>query len=195
MFRFGVPHGRTPAPVVTLHSTGDGGAVPDQEQWYAEQVRRSGDPSRLRQLYVDRGMHCSFSAAEEIVTLRTLFERMDSGRWPHTSPRRLSQAAHDLGAGYQLVLDFGTFQDAANGAGVHQVHASPVPTSVTLVVRSPADQGPVGIRSSVGMAPTAAGAHPASSGATSPKATDQDSFALSWPRTSPFGYFLVWTFT
>jgi hypothetical protein len=32
MYRFGVPYGRTPAPVVTLHSTGDGGGVPDQEQ-------------------------------------------------------------------------------------------------------------------------------------------------------------------
>jgi hypothetical protein len=112
IYRFGVPYGRTPAPIVTLHSTGDGGAVPDPEQWYAEQVRRSGDPSQLRQLYVDRGMHCSFSAAEEIVALRTLFERIDTRRWPDTSPRRLTEAARDLGPGYQLVLDFGTFQDA-----------------------------------------------------------------------------------
>jgi hypothetical protein len=57
-------------------------------------------------------MHCSFSAAEEIVTLRTLFERIGSGRWPDTNPRRLSEGARDLDAGYQLVLDFGTFQDA-----------------------------------------------------------------------------------
>lgn len=113
MYRFGVPHGYTPVPVVTLHSTGDGGAVPDQERWYADQVGRSGDPSRLRQLYVERGMHCSFSAAEEIVTLRTVFERIDSGRWPDTNPRRLSKAARELGDDYQLVLDFGTFQDAA----------------------------------------------------------------------------------
>jgi dienelactone hydrolase len=112
MYRFGVPQGRTPVPVVTLHSTGDGGAVPDQERWYAEQVARSGDPSRLRQLYVERGMHCSLSAAEEIVALRTVFERIDSGRWPDTSPRRLSEAARELGDGYRLVLDFGTFQDA-----------------------------------------------------------------------------------
>jgi pimeloyl-ACP methyl ester carboxylesterase len=112
MYRFGVPLGRTAVPVVTLHSTGDGGAVPDQERWYAQQVRRSGDPSQLRQLYVDRGMHCSFSAAEEIVALRTLFARVDSGRWPDTTPDRLSEEARELGDGYDLVLDFGTFQDA-----------------------------------------------------------------------------------
>jgi pimeloyl-ACP methyl ester carboxylesterase len=112
MYRFGVPRGRTPVPVVTLHSTGDGGAVPDQERWYAEQVHRSGDPSRLRQLYVDRGMHCSFNAAEEIVALRTLFERIDTGRWPDMSPGRLREAARELGDDHQPVLDFGTFQDA-----------------------------------------------------------------------------------
>jgi hypothetical protein len=112
MYRYGVPTGRTPVPVLSLHSTGDGGAVPDQERWYARQVQRSGDPRQLRQLYVDRGMHCSFSAAEEITALRTLFERIDSGRWPDTSPRRLNEAAQELGPDRRLVLDFGTFQDA-----------------------------------------------------------------------------------
>jgi pimeloyl-ACP methyl ester carboxylesterase len=111
MYRFGVPTGRISAPVVTLHSLGDGGAVPDHERWYAEQVRRSSGGDRLRQLYVDRGMHCSFSAADEIVALRTLFERIDSGRWPDTSPQRLNDAVSALGNGYQRVLDFATFQD------------------------------------------------------------------------------------
>jgi dienelactone hydrolase len=88
--RYGVPTGRTPVPVVTMHTTGDGGAVPDQENWYADQVRRHGDPRQLRQLYVDRGGHCSFSAADEIVMLRTLFARIESGRWADTSPQQLN---------------------------------------------------------------------------------------------------------
>jgi dienelactone hydrolase len=110
--RYGVPTGRTPVPVVTLHTTGDGGAVPDSENWYADQVRRSGDPRRLRQLYIERGGHCSFSAADEIVLMRTLFERIESGRWPDTSPQRLNEQVAQLGPDYQLVLDFGTFTDA-----------------------------------------------------------------------------------
>jgi hypothetical protein len=110
--RYGVPTGRTPVPVVTMHTTGDGGAVPDQENWYADQVRRSGDPHRLRQLYVDRGGHCSFSAADEIVMLRTLLERVASGRWPDASPHRLNERAAELAPEYQLVLDVGTFTDA-----------------------------------------------------------------------------------
>ena len=104
--------GSTSVPVLTLHSTGDGGAVADQERWLAEQVRRHGDQSRLRQLYVDRGMHCSFNAAEEIVTLRTLLERIETGRWPDTGPRRLNEAARALGPGYEPVFDLGTFTDA-----------------------------------------------------------------------------------
>jgi dienelactone hydrolase len=113
MHRFGVPSGSTPVPVITLHSTGDGGAVPDHERRYAELVRHAGDPSRLRQLYVERGMHCSFNAAEEIVTLRSLLQRIDTGHWPDTSPRRLNAAAAEFPSQYQIVLDLGTFQEAA----------------------------------------------------------------------------------
>ncbi|MEA2149746.1 MAG: hypothetical protein QOD69_1576 [Solirubrobacteraceae bacterium] len=111
MERF-VPRGRTPAPIVTLHATGDGGAVPDQERWLADQVHRSGDPHELRQLYVERGQHCTYSPAEEITELRTLFARIDTGRWPDTSPERLREQAAELGDGYQLVFDLATFSDA-----------------------------------------------------------------------------------
>jgi pimeloyl-ACP methyl ester carboxylesterase len=112
MYRFGVPRGTTPVPTVTLHTTGDGGAVADGERWYAEQVQRSGHPEHLRQLWVERGAHCSTNAAEEITSLRTLFERLDTGRWPSTSPRRLTEAADALGPDYRMVMDFGTIDPA-----------------------------------------------------------------------------------
>lgn len=57
-------------------------------------------------------MHCSYSAGEEIATLRTLFARIEGGRWPDTSPQAMNAAAGKLGDGYKLVLDFGTFTDA-----------------------------------------------------------------------------------
>lgn len=115
LYRYGVARGRTPAPVITLHTTGDGGVVPDQERWYGKQVRRVGQPSRLRQLYVERGQHCSISAAEEIVTLRALLRRIEDGRWPNLSPRRLNAAAGGFGDRYHQVTDLGTWppQDAA----------------------------------------------------------------------------------
>ncbi|MEJ3743544.1 DUF6351 family protein [Actinomycetes bacterium KLBMP 9797] len=111
MYRYGVPRGTTTAPVISVHTTGDGGAVADQERWYADQVRRAGDPQLLRQVYIERGGHCSINAAEELVVLRTLFARIDTGRWPHTSPPRLTAAAEAFGPGYDLVFDFGTGDD------------------------------------------------------------------------------------
>jgi hypothetical protein len=36
--------------VITLHSIGDGGAVPDQERWYGDLVRRAGRADLLRQV-------------------------------------------------------------------------------------------------------------------------------------------------
>jgi hypothetical protein len=101
------PSGRIQVPVVALHATGDGLAVPEGERQYAEQVRRHGHTHLLRQLFVERGGHCSFTASEAIVTLQLLLERIDTGRWPATSPARLNAAANDLGPGFQVASDWG----------------------------------------------------------------------------------------
>jgi len=110
-YRHGIVRGTTPSPVVTLHSTGDGGAVTDQERWYADQIRRHGDSASLRQLWVDRGGHCSFSSADELVMLRSLLDRIDDGRWPSTTPTRLNASVSAMGPAYQKVLDLGTGAD------------------------------------------------------------------------------------
>ncbi len=110
LHRYGVPSGITRVPVLTMKTTGDGGAVPDHDRWYAGQVRRAGDPSQLRQLFVERGMHCSFSAADEIVGLTTLLQRVRSGHWPAVDPGRLNAAAAQFDSQYRLVFDLATFQ-------------------------------------------------------------------------------------
>jgi hypothetical protein len=110
LYRFGVPRGTTPSPVLTLHNVADS-ADPGHETWYARQVRQSGDPSRLRQLYAGRAGHCSFSAAEEITALRALFHRLDTGRWPSLGPVRLNASAAEFDATYHRALDLATFGD------------------------------------------------------------------------------------
>jgi hypothetical protein len=111
MYRYGVPRGTARMPQVSIHTTGDGGAVTDQARWYAGQVRRHGGANDLRQLYVERGAHCSTSAAEEIMMLRSLLTKLSTGRWPDLSPRRLNSAAGELGPDYQKVLDLVTGED------------------------------------------------------------------------------------
>jgi pimeloyl-ACP methyl ester carboxylesterase len=122
----GVPRGTTPQPTISLHTTGDGGAPVDDERWFAQTVRRNGDPHDLRQLWVERGAHCSTNAAEEITMLRTLVERIDTGRWPSTNPRRLDHAADQLGDAYTMVMDFGR-ADPVTGAPYEQ----PMPPDFT----------------------------------------------------------------
>ncbi|NKZ04529.1 hypothetical protein [Actinomadura latina] len=103
--RYGTPTGRTPWPVVTLHSTGDGNVPPENQRWYASQVRRAGTPTNLRQLYVDRGNHCTFTASEEIVTLQTLLTRLNTHHWPSTRPTTLNLTAAGFTPVHQTVFD------------------------------------------------------------------------------------------
>ncbi|WUI01953.1 prolyl oligopeptidase family serine peptidase [Spirillospora sp. NBC_00431] len=103
--QFGTPTGRTPWPVITLHSTGDGSVPTTNQRRYATQVYRAGNPANLKQLYVDRGYHCTFTASEEIVTLRTLLTRMNTHHWPTIRPATLNKSAATLAPDYQTVFD------------------------------------------------------------------------------------------
>lgn len=105
MYQHGVVDGLTPVPMLAVHTTGDGGAPPNQERWHAQQVRRNGDPNELRQLFVQRGGHCSFSAAEEVTALRALLTKVDTGRWPDLSPSRLNASANGFDPYFHQVLN------------------------------------------------------------------------------------------
>jgi hypothetical protein len=112
LYRTVVPSGRIQVPVITLHSVGDGGAVPDQDGWYNEQVRHRSGPDMVRSLFIDRGQHCSYSAADEVVTVQSLEHRLDTGRWPNLRPEALNARVAGFDAKYQQVVDLssGGFQ-------------------------------------------------------------------------------------
>ncbi|WP_052372242.1 alpha/beta hydrolase family protein [Amycolatopsis taiwanensis] len=107
MYRFGVTAGTTPTPVVTLHGVAEG-IVASDARWYGEQVRLAGHPDRLRQLYVGRGDHGPFSAADEILALQTLLDRVETGTWPDTSPNTLNTRAATFTPQQQTVFDIFT---------------------------------------------------------------------------------------
>lgn len=101
MYRYAVVRGTTPAPVVTLHNTADGGAISDQAGWYGELA----DDRQVRQLWVNRGNHCAFSAAEEVTALKVLEERLDRGRWGDVRPGTVNARAAAFAPEYQNVMD------------------------------------------------------------------------------------------
>jgi pimeloyl-ACP methyl ester carboxylesterase len=89
--------GRISVPVLTLHTTGDGLVVPENERAYARAVDRAGDARLLRPLYVNRAGHCAFTPAEEITAIGVLMDRLNSGRWHVPSPAELNAEATALG--------------------------------------------------------------------------------------------------
>jgi hypothetical protein len=98
---YGTPTGRGKAPVLTLHPIGDSIAA-GHEQTYASRV----EPSRLRQLFVNRAGHCQHTAAEEMTALGVLGIRVHSGHWLTTDPVVLNAAAGRFGPEYYNLYDW-----------------------------------------------------------------------------------------
>ena len=107
-------------PTLSLHTTGDGLVVPPNESAYAQVVGAAGKSEMLRQLFVHRAGHCTFSAAETIAALGVLLRRLDSGRWDDAAlqPEALNAAALAQGAaanqffGFALQPAFAAFTPA-----------------------------------------------------------------------------------
>ena len=90
-------------PVLTLHTTGDGLVQVEHEDAYADvvnSVRRQGD--LLRQVFVHRAGHCTFTPAETITAFQSLVLRLDRGDWGSLGPNRLNQQASALGPQYNV---------------------------------------------------------------------------------------------
>jgi len=84
-------------PVLTMHTTGDGLVVPENEQAYRAAVDRAGRGALLRQIFVARAGHCAFTPAETITAVQTLENRLATGRWHVPSPAGLNTEAAALG--------------------------------------------------------------------------------------------------
>ena len=92
-------NGELNIPVLTMHTTGDGLVVNQDEQAYASVVRSEGDAKLLRETFVHRAGHCAFTPAETLAAFQTLIHRLDSGRWENsTNPDLLNQEAAALGS-------------------------------------------------------------------------------------------------
>ena len=85
-------------PVLTMHTTGDGLVINQDEQSYAEAAREKGDAGMLRQVFVSRAGHCAFTPAETLAAVQTLIHRVNTGQWDNTtSPNTMNAEAAALG--------------------------------------------------------------------------------------------------
>ena len=90
-------NGDISVPVLTMHTTGDGLVVPENEQAYRSIVDQAGNGNLLRQVFVNRAGHCAFTPAETITAVQTLENRMSTGRWNVPSPAAMNAQAAALG--------------------------------------------------------------------------------------------------
>jgi pimeloyl-ACP methyl ester carboxylesterase len=90
-------NGDISVPVLTMHTTGDGLVVPQNEQAYASVVDRAGHGNLLRQVFVHRAGHCTFTPAETITAVQTLEDRLTTGQWHVPSPAAMNAEALTLG--------------------------------------------------------------------------------------------------
>jgi hypothetical protein len=95
-----VPTGRLAVPQLTMHTTADPLVPVQHESAYADVVRRGGSTNLLRQAYVDRWGHCTFTPAELVAGLEALRHRVETGRWDAVAqPSKLQAVAQALGLG------------------------------------------------------------------------------------------------
>jgi len=95
-------NGRITVPTLTLHTTGDGLVVPENEQAYRSVVNRAGQGNLLQQLFVSRAGHCAFTPAEKITAIGVLLNRVATGQWSvfNLDPAVLNGQAAALGTTY-----------------------------------------------------------------------------------------------
>lgn len=85
--------GRLTKPQFSVHTIGDALVPVQTESALKRAVTAAGSGSLLRQAYTDNAGHCTISPAEQLAALRTLEDRLTTGRWPDTDAASLNSRA------------------------------------------------------------------------------------------------------
>jgi hypothetical protein len=102
-----VPTGQLEVPELTIHNVADEIIPVQEESFYQQLVSSAGDGDLLRQAYVFRPGHCSFTPAEEIAGLQALQYRISTGSWGSAaSPSSLNAAARALDEGRAAYVQY-----------------------------------------------------------------------------------------
>ncbi|MBI3474579.1 MAG: prolyl oligopeptidase family serine peptidase [Acidobacteria bacterium] len=97
-------NGQITVPVLTLHTTADGGVNVENEKAYSTTVHTAGNTLLLKETFVHRAGHCEFTPAETIAALQKLATRVTTGKWKAITPASMNSAATALGPGYNVLF-------------------------------------------------------------------------------------------
>lgn len=87
-------------PVLTMHTTGDGLVINENESAYRTIVDLTGNHKFLRQTFVSRAGHCTFTPGETIAAVNTLLARVETGHWSAVDANTLNGDATALGSNF-----------------------------------------------------------------------------------------------
>ncbi len=96
-------NGNIHIPVLTMHTEGDGLVSVQNESAYRDTVSDAGNERFLRQIFVHRAGHCSFSPAETLTALEGLLQRLETGRWPDLHSDTLNATAATFGPQFNII--------------------------------------------------------------------------------------------
>ena len=88
--------GKITAPVLVVDNIGDPFDIESFDRAYEENVAAAGNGALLRMTWVRSSRHSTQSALERLAGFTALVERLDSGRWPETSPAAMNARAEQI---------------------------------------------------------------------------------------------------
>jgi pimeloyl-ACP methyl ester carboxylesterase len=121
--------GRITIPVLSMHTIGDGLVIPQNEQAYASVVREAGRSFLLRQVFVSRAGHCTFTPAETITSVQRLLDRLRTGHWSDAAltPTQMNSSAAALGPNFNIFVSGGKVVPVASAFAAFQPTLYPRP--------------------------------------------------------------------
>jgi pimeloyl-ACP methyl ester carboxylesterase len=93
-------------PLLYMTTTGDPLSPVSNSRPLETAALAAGAGEQVRLLYVQAPGHCTFTVAEIGTALATLTERIDTGRWPATTPEALRRRADSIDPGRTRFVDY-----------------------------------------------------------------------------------------
>src|SRR6266481_1733972 len=95
-------NGQIHIPVLSIHTEGDGLVSVQTESASKDTVGDAHNRRFLRQAFVHRAGHCTFTPAETVAALGKLLDRLNTGEWPSVDDEDLNSSAAALGPGLNI---------------------------------------------------------------------------------------------